>query len=69
MRVFNAILLLSAVFNLNAKPILFEKDIRPILKAHCFHCHGEEKLTFKRAGQEKTLTDGQKARVVKEILA
>ena len=28
-----------------------------------------EKLTFKRAGQEKTLTDGQKARVVKEILA
>lgn len=23
-------------------PLVFEKDVRPLLKAHCFHCHGEE---------------------------
>ncbi|MDA1143121.1 MAG: hypothetical protein O3B01_31560, partial [Planctomycetota bacterium] len=23
-------------------PLTFEKQVRPILKAHCFQCHGEE---------------------------
>ena len=23
-------------------PIHFETEVRPILKAHCFHCHGEQ---------------------------
>src|SRR5436309_15457142 len=38
-------LLLAAAPILAAAPPTFEKDIRPILKAHCFDCHGEgEKL-------------------------
>jgi hypothetical protein len=25
----------------DAQPLTFERHVRPILKAHCFHCHGE----------------------------
>ncbi|HWN97584.1 MAG TPA: PSD1 and planctomycete cytochrome C domain-containing protein [Methylomirabilota bacterium] len=38
-------LLTAAAPNVSAALPTFEKDIRPILKAHCFDCHGEgEKL-------------------------
>jgi hypothetical protein len=41
---FTGLLFFAAPF-LAAAPPTFEKDIRPILKAHCFDCHGEgEKL-------------------------
>ena len=37
-----AVLLASVTPLLAAGAISYEKDVRPILKAHCFHCHGEE---------------------------
>ncbi|WP_218280778.1 c-type cytochrome domain-containing protein [Verrucomicrobium spinosum] len=32
----------STAWGLQAAEISFEKEVRPILKAHCTHCHGEE---------------------------
>ena len=39
-----AVLLLVALLGrpLLAADLFYESDIRPIMKAHCFHCHGEE---------------------------
>ena len=39
------LLLASAVSSLRAESLTYEKDIRPIFRAHCFDCHGAvEKL-------------------------
>ncbi len=38
-------LLLATGLPVVAAPLTFEKDVRPILKAHCFQCHGEEGVT------------------------
>ena len=35
----------SAALNVaraETREVVFERDVRPILKAHCTHCHGEE---------------------------
>ena len=34
------------------EPLTFEKHVRPILKQHCFLCHGEESKTKGGLGNE-----------------
>ena len=36
------ILTILLASRLEAGPLTYERDVRPILKAHCFQCHGEE---------------------------
>lgn len=37
-----AVALACRVAGAEARELTFERDVRPILKAHCTHCHGEE---------------------------
>ncbi len=37
-----SILLICVSWSAHADDVVYERDVRPILKAHCFHCHGEE---------------------------
>src|SRR5580698_5703671 len=59
-----AALLTPHVSSAETRQLTLERDVRPILKEHCFHCHGEgEKLKGGvdlrlRRFMEKTTKDG-----------
>ena len=59
MRILVGICSLFAAISLTAAPVLFEKDIRPIFKEHCFQCHGED-------GKEKGELDVRLRRLLLE---
>ncbi len=63
------ILTALAASRVAAQEVSFEKDVRPILKAHCTHCHGEEEkpkggvdLRLRRF-MDKELEDGARVLV------
>lgn len=42
-RILSTVLIaLMPLFAQAADPLVYERDVRPILKANCFQCHGEE---------------------------
>ncbi len=57
---FLRVLILTVLINVqvaNAAPeLVFERDVRPILKAHCFQCHGEDGV--KEGGLDLRLRKG-----------
>ncbi len=68
MRILTSLLALASVFNVlpAAAAADFARDIRPLLEAHCFDCHGDEEKPKGRAnlGRFKTELDVMRERGV-----